>query len=228
MRRAPECSLFQILSSELLAQEGFKTPNLSDPKCREALLRYLKDRPDIGFVVLDNLSSLTPGMDEQTRSDWDEVNQWLLALRRLGLTVLYIHHAGKGGEQRGTSAREDQLDIVLKLIEVPGRKVPTCKVEFRKARSLTADLKRSFLFEIIETQSGKTVLQHRSAAEDYLAQVAFLTSKGHKQTAIATIVDISQSYVSKLIQKARSDGLLQGNELTAQGEALCAGISEDG
>ena len=40
---------------------------------------------------------------------------WLLELRRRGMTVLLIHHAGKSGDQRGTSAREDIMDTVISL-----------------------------------------------------------------------------------------------------------------
>ena len=29
--------------------------------------------------------------------------------------MLYVHHAGKGGDQRGTSRREDVLDTVIQL-----------------------------------------------------------------------------------------------------------------
>ena len=41
--------------------------------------------------------------------------RWLLSLRRRGVSVLFIHHAGKGGQQRGTSRREDILDTVIAL-----------------------------------------------------------------------------------------------------------------
>ena len=35
--------------------------------------------------------------------------------RRRGMAVLLIHHAGKSGDQRGTSAREDIMDTVISL-----------------------------------------------------------------------------------------------------------------
>ena len=43
------------------------------------------------------------------------MQSWLLDLRRRGLSVLLIHHAGKTGVQRGTSRREDVLDTVIAL-----------------------------------------------------------------------------------------------------------------
>ena len=38
------------------------------------------------------------------------MQQWLLRLRRRGVSVLVVHHAGKNGDQRGISKREDLLD----------------------------------------------------------------------------------------------------------------------
>ena len=36
-------------------------------------------------------------------------------VRRSGIAVLFIHHAGTNGRQRGTSRREDALDTVIAL-----------------------------------------------------------------------------------------------------------------
>ena len=36
-------------------------------------------------------------------------------MRRRGVSVLIVHHAGKGGERRGTSRREDVLDTSISL-----------------------------------------------------------------------------------------------------------------
>ena len=216
-----------ILSSDLLSQQEEATPNLSDPKWREALLIHMREHPGIRLLVLDNISALTPGMNEQERKDWDGVNQWLMSLRRMGLTVLLIHHAGKGGDQRGTSAREDQLDLVLKLTRVESRKVPTLRVDYQKARSLSGEQKKSFLMEIVMDESGTVVLQHKAISQDRLSQVAFLTSLGHSQKEIAEAVQVSQGQVSKLVQRARKDGLLDGDRLTEWGESLCAGMDDE-
>jgi hypothetical protein len=37
----------------------------------------------------------------------------LLELRHRGITSFVVHHLGKGGEQRGTSSREDAVDSIL-------------------------------------------------------------------------------------------------------------------
>jgi putative DNA primase/helicase len=70
---------------------------------------------DVDVVVIDNLSTLCRTGVENEADSWGEIQAWLLDLRRRGKTVLLEHHAGKHGEQRGTSKREDVLDFVLKL-----------------------------------------------------------------------------------------------------------------
>src|SRR5262245_25234391 len=43
------------------------------------------------------------------------MQSWVLRHRRAGRAVVLLHHAGKGGAQRGTSRREDVLDTVISL-----------------------------------------------------------------------------------------------------------------
>lgn len=107
-----------ILASELMFREGRRF-NLNDDTDQESLDRTLtrleRDgrRPDL--IIIDNLSSLGGGTDENSNSDLDKLLQWMLRLRHAGYTVLMVHHAGKGGDQRGASRREDLLDTTISL-----------------------------------------------------------------------------------------------------------------
>ncbi|WP_456679309.1 hypothetical protein [Bradyrhizobium sp. S3.7.6] len=65
--------------------------------------------------MLDNLSTLVNGGTENDAESWISMQAWLLQLRRRGVTVLVVHHAGRGGNARGTSKREDVLDTVIQL-----------------------------------------------------------------------------------------------------------------
>ena len=56
-----------------------------------------------------------PGQRESDTVGWTTMQQWLLRLRRRGVSVLVVHHAGKNGEQRGVSNREDLLDTSISL-----------------------------------------------------------------------------------------------------------------
>lgn len=70
-------------------------------------------RPQL--IILDNLSSLTAGADENSNSDLDKLLRFAIQLRHKGITVVFVHHAGKSGDQRGASRREDILDTSIKL-----------------------------------------------------------------------------------------------------------------
>jgi putative DNA primase/helicase len=69
----------------------------------------------VELLVLDNLSSLTAALRENDSDSWSPIQDWLLRLRRRGISVLIVHHAGKTGGQRGTSRREDVLDTSISL-----------------------------------------------------------------------------------------------------------------
>ena len=114
-------SSLEILSHEHVFRVQERDLNLGIPEWQDGLKAYLENRPDIGVIVLDNLSCLLPGVAEDKRDDWAvKVLPFLIWLRNRGVAVVLVHHAGKGGEQRGTSAREDSLDTVIRLGRVAG------------------------------------------------------------------------------------------------------------
>src|SRR3974390_1285643 len=68
---------------------------------------------DIDLLILDNLSTLCTTTSESASDAWVPIQNWLLKLRRKGVSVLLVHHAGTNGRQRGTSRRQDALDTVI-------------------------------------------------------------------------------------------------------------------
>ncbi len=69
----------------------------------------------VDLVIFDNLSTLCTNGSESASDAWVPMQSWLLKLRRQGIAVLLVHHAGTNGRQRGTSRREDALDTVIAL-----------------------------------------------------------------------------------------------------------------
>jgi AAA domain len=69
----------------------------------------------VDLVILDNLSTLCTNGSESASDAWVPMQNWLLKLRRQGIAVLLVHHAGTNGRQRGTSRCEDALDTVIAL-----------------------------------------------------------------------------------------------------------------
>lgn len=73
-------------------------------------------------LILDNLSALVQTGSESSDEVWNPVQIWLKKLRRAGITTIFLHHTGKGGQQRGTSKREDDLDVTIKIQKPKGYK----------------------------------------------------------------------------------------------------------
>ncbi len=86
--------------------------NLANPSDQQRLDDKLNDA---NLLVLDNLSTLVHGGRENDAESWDAMQAWLLQLRRRGISVLLVHHAGRSDNARGTSKREDILDTVIHL-----------------------------------------------------------------------------------------------------------------
>jgi len=147
-----------LLAASRYAKEYGEQINISTEEYRNAIYQYLFDNDKYYLLILDNLASLTPGLNENSKEDWDPINQWLISLRHLGVSVIIVHHAGKGNQQRGTSGREDALDSIIKL-----KRPPICGTEqgarftvmFDKARNIApcAGL-RSFDLHLLEDGSG--------------------------------------------------------------------------
>jgi putative DNA primase/helicase len=110
---------FLTLSSEKVYSQKKTDLCLTNQIVQDQILDYTDKNRDLGVVIIDNISCLFTGLREDNKQDWERVIPFLLALRHRGIAVVLIHHAGKSGDQRGTSGREDMLDTVIKLKPVP-------------------------------------------------------------------------------------------------------------
>jgi hypothetical protein len=112
---------FSVLNHEALFHLSGKVLNIADPVTQQALTDHCLEK---GFrvLVLDNLSCLASGMEENKADAWEAVLGWLLTLRRHKIAVIMVHHAGRNGEMRGTSKREDSAFWVLRLDAVADEK----------------------------------------------------------------------------------------------------------
>ncbi len=74
-----------------------------------------RTREDLGLIIFDNWTTLVRGIDENDNSQMDPLKEWLILLRHFDTSVLFVHHSGKSGGQRGGSAREDIIDYSFSL-----------------------------------------------------------------------------------------------------------------
>jgi hypothetical protein len=105
-----------IISRQELVWRGVWPPiNLSDELTQRLIYDTVR-KGKFGAVVMDNISSMTDGINPDKEEDWRIVNDFFLSLRTLGVMVIFAGHTGKSGSQRGTSARLDAVDWGLSLI----------------------------------------------------------------------------------------------------------------
>jgi KaiC/GvpD/RAD55 family RecA-like ATPase len=129
-----------LLSSDMLA-DGQRLPSLTTPEGQRILelnLARLGDGPRV--LILDSLSTLCQSeTPENDAASWDEMQAWLLKLRRQGVTSLFCHHDSKTLSQRGTSKREDILSQSVQLLR-PRDYTPDqgarFEIHFTKARGV--------------------------------------------------------------------------------------------
>lgn len=105
-----------VLNHEALFHVGGKSLNLADSLTQDVLTSHLLAE-GVQVLVLDNLSCLFSGVKENEGDAWEPVKQWFLTLRRNRISVLLVHHAGRNGEMRGTSKREDDVFWIIRLDE---------------------------------------------------------------------------------------------------------------
>jgi putative DNA primase/helicase len=189
---------FQIISSD--AQDGY-IPNLSNAKGQEAIAGHLDG---VDLLVIDNLSTLAYGGTENDADSWSAMQAWLIELRKAGKAVLIVHHSGKSGQQRGTSRREDALNVVLGLkrpaeySETEGAKF---EIHFEKARDVCGDDVRTMEAQL-HSGDGSAMWTWSNVEDLRDNRIAELLSQGLSQREIADELKISKSTVNRVLKRS--------------------------
>ena len=190
----PEPKMLNILTADLI---DLGIGNLASPKVQAELDPWLVD---VELLVLDNLSSLTSVIRDNDAESWNPIQEWLLRLRRRGVSVLIVHHAGKGGEQRGTSRREDVLDTSISLRRPSDYSPPQgarFEVHLEKTRGICGDQTKPFEAHL-KVDSGAAHWTIREIEDVNLARVKALLADGLSIRDIADETGIPKSTVGRL------------------------------
>ena len=201
----PSDDYFTLLSMD--RQDLGTTINLALPEHQAEIEAKLDG---VEFLVIDNLSTLVNGGRENDAESWNEMQGWLLHLRRRGITVLLVHHTGRGENARGTSKREDVLDTVIHL-KRPENYDPEegarFEVHLTKARGVYGDAALPFeaKLDVVDGRDNWTctVLRDRE-----LDEVERLSREGGTVRDIAAELNLSKSKVNRLQAKLRAEGRL--------------------
>jgi putative DNA primase/helicase len=126
------------------------------------------------------------------------INEYLLSLRFAGIATILLHHVGKAGQQRGTSARENNIDtsIILKQPDDYETK-EGCRfvMTFKKNRIVCGD---HFLLADQEFHYSIGLWSSESAKGRTKSQIMEMLTDGCKNKEIANALGVSPAYVSKI------------------------------
>ena len=194
----PEAALdaMRVIAGDLIEEGGIG--NLADPAVQAELDKYLDG---VDLLILDNLSSLTAVIRDNDQESWTTIQKWLLRLRRRGISVLLVHHAGKAGEQRGTSRREDVLDTSISLrrpSDYVASEGARFEVHIEKGRGLTGDAAKPFEAKLTADPDGKPIWTIHEIADVQKARVEALVADGLSVRDIAEETGIPKSTVHRI------------------------------
>jgi putative DNA primase/helicase len=219
-----------IYSDAYANSKGIPRADLRKPIWRRDLMSYLMDE-GLKLVAFDNIASLCPGGDENVKKDWDPVNQFLLELRFKGITSILLHHTNKSGDQRGTSAREDNIDISMTLFQ-PGDYTSDqgarFVVKFKKTRIAVKDLSlmHDLEFQLTEV-NDRTEWAWMNIKKKNKLEVLRLLDEGVQQTDIASSLGVTKGYISQVKAQAIKDGYLSSKGKLTQSGFMLVGSPEE-
>jgi putative DNA primase/helicase len=184
-------------------------PDLATDEGQAAIEPHIED---ISLIIVDNISTLCRTGRENEGESWLPLQGWALRLRSRGYSVVFMHHGGKGGQQRGTSRKEDVLDAVLHL-KHPGDYRPEegarFEVHFEKSRMIYGDDVKPFETMLVTNAEGLREWTMKDLEQSLTERVADLLNEGVPQHEIAEMLGVAKGTVSKHKNQAQAQGLLK-------------------
>jgi len=184
-------------------------PDLSTQKGRAAIEPFVNE---CDLIIVDNISSLFRSGIENDAESWQPAQDWALSQRRCGKSILFIHHAGKGGQQRGTSKKEDALDTVICLKNPSGYRADqgaNFEVIFEKTRHFAGPAALPFQVKLRVEEDGLWYWDVSDIETDpTVMRTAELLKQGCTFKQIQEQTGLTKSQVESRKKKAQELGIL--------------------
>jgi AAA domain len=193
--------------------------NIGEAEDRQRLSDVIIRR---GFkvLILDNLSSLAAGIDENKGMDYEPIGHWLLDLRRRQVTVIVVHHAGRNGAMRGHSKREDACSWILELRDARDEGDSGVKFvsHFAKPSRNTGEPMPDLLWHFTtDKESGITDIKCDLAINNEFAKFIQHVCDGvSSQKDLAEMMNKPKGTICKWTRKALKQGLIGGTSTRLQ------------
>lgn len=213
----------EFLNHEILFERTSKVLNITKPDVQHAIMeRCIKT--GVRVLILDNLSTVASGMKENDADAWELVNNWLLDLRRRKIAVVIVHHAGRNGEMRGTSKREDNVFWIIALDDAKKSAEDKSGARFvsrftKPSRNTQEEIPAYEWHIATDSATGTVSVTHKQAQSlDVFRQV--IEDGVTDCTQIAQELKVSPATVSRMAKKAIDAGWLKKH---GRGYALVGG-----
>jgi len=199
-KRALARDNLQIIAA---SKQELSIPCLSTQEGQEAIEACITANNTL--LILDNVSTLVRNGSENDDANWIPVQEWLVRLRTNGVSVLLIHHEGKGdGGQRGTTKRTDIVNTHIQLLRPKDYEDGQgARFEVRVVKGRNISGKDGFPFE---AWLKDDIWIEREIDQSIYERVVLNLKNRMSLGEIAEDLDISKSYTSKLAQKALREG----------------------
>jgi putative DNA primase/helicase len=201
----------EFLNHEILFDRTGKTLNITNRDVQQAITAHCI-KTCVKVLILDNLSTLASGMKENEADSWELVNNWLLDLRRRKIAVVIVHHAGRSGEMRGTSKREDNVFWIIALDDrkkdADDKRGARFISHFTKASRNTQHEISAYEWHFVTEANGDVSISHKQAQTLEVFR-SVLESGVTKNEEIAEAMKLPRYVVSRLATKAEREGWLK-------------------
>ena len=192
----PERGYFKIWTPDI-AQ---RVPDLSTAEGQAMIEPWLKD---VEVVFIDSISTLCRTGVEDRAEDWTPIQDWLLRLKRRGISTVLFHHTGWNTDRgRGTSKREDVLNtvVLLKALEDSGNGETKFEVRLTKKRGVHGRAATPIQAQFC-IRDGKIEWTYIECVDADMDLAVELSQSGMTQRDIARELGISVGKVNKLLKR---------------------------
>jgi putative DNA primase/helicase len=192
------------LPFEKFMQQNLHMPDLATAEGQQ-YIEYLLHKHAAEVLILDNISVLIrvmkSGQSSNDEEYWRPIEPWLIRLRALGKTVIFLGHDGKSGKQRGTSKKEDTLDTVIGLKLDRKELATTINLEWEKHRDFHGAEAQPLVLTAQNNAHGMVQWSSTSAAGEHAAQIRELLDAGMTASQIIKGHGFGRTHVYEVMRK---------------------------
>lgn len=201
---APVDFLYPLVPERCPGQEA---PDITKPE-GQAYVFDLVETHKFELVFLDNLSCLAGGGDENSATDFEPVQKFLLWLKARNIATVLLSHVGKDKSRgpRGSSKRTDALSTLIEIAKPEGDSAGDgLRFEWRVTKSrhrIPPEVRQPLLVELHESGWKTQPLAAITSVEDLIA----LKEAGMSGRDIARETGLSKSEVYRRLAAMKGGG----------------------